>query len=88
MSVILSSLAGILLFYSQDKAGTTNLVNTELIAIAIAVIGGTSLSGGYVNSVSILYSTFFYVLLEMVVNIWMNEPVFGVNISSLFKSGH
>jgi len=60
MSAALSALGGIFYFYVFGSARTGELQNQELIAIAVAVIGGTSLSGGYINLQSVLCAGLFY----------------------------
>lgn len=60
ISATLSALGGIFFFYVFGTARTGELQNQELIAIAAAVIGGTSLSGGYVNLQSVLCAGLFY----------------------------
>lgn len=59
-SAIFSSLAGILILYQTGKASTSSLAGKEIICIAIAVLGGTVMSGGYLNIFSVAVAAFFY----------------------------
>jgi ribose transport system permease protein len=68
ISAVLSALGGIFYFYVFGTARTGELQNQELIAIAVAVIGGTSLSGGYVNLQSVLFGGLFYYTLKSGLN--------------------
>lgn len=59
-SGILAAISGILLFYYNGKASTNSYGGYELTAIAMAVLGGTVMSGGYLYLLSVLASAFFW----------------------------
>lgn len=59
-SAIFSALAGVLILYQTSKASTSGLAGKEIISIAVAVIGGTVMSGGYLNIFSVIAAAFFY----------------------------
>jgi ribose transport system permease protein len=57
---LLCATAGILWALLSNSAVGAEHVGKELIAIAIAVLGGTSLSGGYLSLWSVVASAFFW----------------------------
>ena len=57
---IMASLAGIFEALYLSRATTRDLVGNELVPIAIAVLGGTSLSGGYLFMPSIILAALFW----------------------------
>jgi ribose/xylose/arabinose/galactoside ABC-type transport system permease subunit len=59
----LSAVAGMFYAIVNSSATTTDLVGKELQMIAVAVIGGTVLTGGYFNSVSVIASALFWTLI-------------------------
>jgi ribose/xylose/arabinose/galactoside ABC-type transport system permease subunit len=68
LNALLSSIAGMILLFQTSKASTTELVGKEIIAIAIAVLGGTVMSGGYLNIFSVVCAAFFYAATEKLTN--------------------
>lgn len=65
-SSITAMLAGILFAEYNLSGQTTDLLGTELMAIAIAVLGGTVMSGGYFLAYSIGIASIAWALLEHV----------------------
>lgn len=63
-----ASIAGMLLALKEGNA-PVSWEGRELVAIAIAVLGGTSLAGGYYNPFSILCAAGFWISLEHVVQV-------------------
>jgi ribose transport system permease protein len=60
VNAIAASLAGMFLAAEIGRAATRDLVGKELIPIAIAVLGGTVLSGGFIKMWPILASAVFW----------------------------
>lgn len=68
-SGLCAAICGIVLFFVYGgTVTTTNLVGSELIPLAIVLVGGTSLSGGYLNLWSILIAALFWSNLELNIN--------------------
>lgn len=61
---VLSASAGTVLARIENYAATTQFVGIELTGIAIAVLGGTMMSGGYLNVSSVICAAFFWVTTE------------------------
>jgi len=57
---IMSSMAGITYTFINNSATTTGLSGIELTAIAIAILGGTSMSGGFFKPIPIVFSGLFW----------------------------
>jgi ribose transport system permease protein len=57
---LLCAVAGIFFALLANSAVSTEHVGKELIVIAVAVLGGTSLSGGYLSLWSVVASAFFW----------------------------
>lgn len=68
LSGMFSATAGIFLVFQDGAASTIGLRNQELIPIAIAVLAGTSLSGGYLNLISVFLASFFWANLDCIIN--------------------
>ncbi len=68
ISAILAAIGGIFYYYVFGNARTGELQNQELVAIAVAVVGGTSLSGGYINLQSVLCAALFYYIFKNGIN--------------------
>lgn len=68
----LSAVAGMFYAIVNSSATTTDLVGKELQMIAVAVIGGTVLTGGYFNPISVVASAFFWTL------IWSRSQTFDI----------
>jgi ribose/xylose/arabinose/galactoside ABC-type transport system permease subunit len=84
---LLASIAGIFWMTVLDRAQTEPFIGQEIIGIAIAVLGGTVMSGGYLNLFSIVASTFFYITLEKLtksVNIGIADEQHWVSIALAF----
>jgi ribose/xylose/arabinose/galactoside ABC-type transport system permease subunit len=73
-NALLSSAAGIVSSLYLNKASTSNLKGNELIPIAIAVLGGTSLAGGYLCLPSVVAAAFF----------WTTVRLLGPQLPSIF----
>lgn len=63
-----AALAGCLSAVAVGSANSTGLVGKEMIAIAIAVLGGTVMSGGYFSAVGIMVAVIFWTLLFNMIN--------------------
>jgi ribose/xylose/arabinose/galactoside ABC-type transport system permease subunit len=68
----LAAVAGMFFAIVNSSATTTDLVGKELQMIAVAVIGGTVLTGGYFNSLSVIASALFWTL------IWSRSQTFDI----------
>lgn len=73
---ILASAAGIVHALYMEQASTRDLPGNELIPIAIAVLGGTVLSGGYLAIGSVVAAAFF----------WSCTKLIGPHLPMLFPS--
>ena len=62
----MASFAGIVHALTLETASTRDLFGSELIAISIAVLGGTALSGGYLGLWSIVFASFAWGALKHV----------------------
>lgn len=71
----LAALAGIHHSLYLTQATTRDLYGTELTAIAVALLGGTSLAGGYLRLSSVLAAGFF----------WATAKLLGPHLPSLFS---
>lgn len=67
ISGICSSIAGIFLTLSGGSASTIDNIGYELIAIAVAVLGGTSMSGGYLTLWSVLCAAMFWANMRLII---------------------
>jgi len=68
ISGISSGLGGLLWFMlSGGQGSTTTFVGYELIPIAISLIGGTVLTGGYLNLFSVIVASLFWANLELII---------------------
>jgi ribose/xylose/arabinose/galactoside ABC-type transport system permease subunit len=63
-SGISASAAGALTAIGQNSANATSSTEQPMIAIAIAVLGGTSMTGGYFSTLSVLVSTIFWTTIQ------------------------
>lgn len=68
LSGSLAALAGVLWAEINRGARTTDFVGTELTAVAIAILGGTVMSGGYLFVPSVVASAGFWVALQTVID--------------------
>jgi ribose/xylose/arabinose/galactoside ABC-type transport system permease subunit len=68
LSGMFSAIAGIFLVFHSGSASAIELKNQELIPIAIAVLAGTSLSGGSLNLISVFLASFFWANLDCIIN--------------------
>jgi ribose/xylose/arabinose/galactoside ABC-type transport system permease subunit len=73
-NALLSAAAGILSSLYLNRASTSDLTGRELIPIAIAVLAGTSLSGGYLYIPSVIAAAFF----------WTTVRLLGPHLPSIF----
>lgn len=73
-NALLASLAGIHHSLFLTQAATRDLNGTELTPIAIALLGGTSLAGGYLRLSSVVAAAFF----------WATVRLLGPHLTSLF----
>lgn len=64
-----ASIAGVYSVFLLRTASNSDLIGRELSAVAICVIGGSSLSGGYVNLYSVLIAGIFYSFVSGLLNI-------------------
>ena len=62
---LISALAGILHCIIIGTASTTDLSGKELVPIAIAVLGGTGLAGGYLSVSSVICAAIFWITLKL-----------------------
>lgn len=67
VSGVLSAAGGVFWVLLNGGAQTSNFVGYELIAIAIAILGGTVMTGGYLSLPSIVAAAFFWVALRTTV---------------------
>ncbi len=68
LSGLSSGLGGLIWFLlSGGQGSTTTFVGYELIPIAISLIGGTVLTGGYLNLFSVITASFFWANLELII---------------------
>lgn len=72
-AALCSGIAGILFTITNNGATTVEHQGDELIGIAIAVLGGTMMSGGYFNQWSILSAAGFWVITNNIL-ITVNLP--------------
>ena len=63
-----AALAGCLYATVNGAANSTGMVGKEMIAIAIAVLGGTVMSGGYFSAFGIFVALVFWTLLDSLIN--------------------
>ena len=64
VSGLISGLAGVIYVYSASAAATTGIQQNSLVIIAICVLGGTLLSGGYFSVISIMSATMLWCFLD------------------------
>lgn len=62
-----ASLAGVFWVLRNNSAATGDIMGNELIAVAIAVLGGTAMSGGYLYLTSIIFAAMFWAEARLVV---------------------
>jgi len=87
INATLAALAGIFWMSVLSRAQTEPFIGQEIIGIAIAVLGGTVMSGGYLNLFSIVASTFFYITLDKLtksLNIGLTDEQHWVSITLAF----
>lgn len=70
LSGLLAAAGGIMYAYGLGSATTASLQNRTLDVVAIAVLGGTLLTGGYFSAISIVCATLFWQLLGLTVPAW------------------
>lgn len=63
---LLAGAAGIIHIAVLNQASSTDLRAGELIAISIAVLGGTSLSGGYLSIISVISASLFWTCINLI----------------------
>lgn len=66
-SALFAGMAGILWCLISGSATTTDHVGRELTAVAIAVLGGTVMSGGYLCFLSIMCAAFFWTVCQTLI---------------------
>ncbi|HTQ12543.1 MAG TPA: hypothetical protein VMH86_01605 [Rhizomicrobium sp.] len=67
INALLAGGAGILEIPAlNSEASTGDLIGKELIPIAIAVLGGTALTGGYINLLSVIAAAIFWAVAELI----------------------
>lgn len=74
VSGLCSGFAGIVWFFFEDgSASTSTFFGNELIPIAVALIGGTVISGGYLNLLSVVAASFFWANLDLIITNYPTE---------------
>jgi ribose transport system permease protein len=86
-SSLLSAIAGVLWSINNAGAQTAAFVGYELNAVAIAVLGGTLMSGGYLRLSSVFFASLFWVQARYLVqgmNLGFLEQFQGQAINGIF----
>lgn len=85
---ILAAMSGVYSVLLMNKASFDSLLGKELVAIAICVLGGSSLSGGYISLYAVLASAIFYsITIRSLHVINPGNPVAHAQISSAILAG-
>lgn len=77
LSGVFAALAGVLQTISMGSAATTELQASGLEVVAICVLGGTLLSGGYFSAVSILFAAAVWSFLKLFIPMAEFPALFG-----------
>lgn len=76
---LMASIAGVVHTYFINQAATRDLVGNELVPIAIAVLGGTGLAGGYLVLPSVICAALFWACIKAIGPLVIMEfPALGV----------
>ncbi len=65
---LLCAIAGVFWALSTNSATNTDHIGQELTVVAIAVLGGTSLSGGYISLWSVVASALFWAAAKLLID--------------------
>jgi ribose/xylose/arabinose/galactoside ABC-type transport system permease subunit len=68
LSGLFSATSGIFWSLLANSSTTTDHIGKELVVIAVAVLGGTSLAGGYLSILSVVASAFFWAAAKTLVD--------------------